>query len=292
MIKENNATKKNRIRKDNIVKKLKGKIMKCLYNILNESIEKGDIKQIDYKFIANVTKKFNIKLLKEKICRILSFDKDNKKIIQDNDYNEKFKKIMNMTLNNFINKIFVMKSNEFIKEYGFNSPYLFENLIKTVKKEEYKIMKKILEKKFLTYFQKLHGRKLKNNLIDEYDNQIKNQSKESNVNETNQNTLSNVNETNQNTLSNINETNQNTLSNPNENNQNTLSNINEANQNTLSNPNEINQNTLSNPNEIFINSYEYEQDNTFNENDLNISLFNNITTEILYNKNDDIIFKL
>ena len=66
-------------------------------------------------------------------------------------------------------------------------------------------MKKILKKELLTYFRNLHGRKLKNNLIDEYENQRKNQSKESNPNETKQNTLSNTNETNQNTLLNPNE---------------------------------------------------------------------------------------
>ena len=258
MSRKNDATKKKRIRKDNLMKKLKGRIMKCLNNVSNKIIGKGYIKQIDYKFIANVTKKFNIKLLKAKICRIFSFDKDNRKIIQDNDYNQKFKKIMNMTLNKFINKIFLMKSNEFKKEYCFECQDLFENLKNKEKKKEYKIMKKILKKKLLTYFQNLHGRKLKNNLIDEYENQRKNQSKESNPNETNQNTLSNTNETNQNTLSNTIETNQ----------------------NTLSNTNETNQNTLLNPNEGFLNFTENDLINIFNftENDPN-NIFN-------FNEND------
>jgi hypothetical protein len=146
MSRKNDATKMKRIRKDNLMKKLKGRIMKCLNNVSNKIIGKGYIKQIDYKFIANVTKKFNIKLLKAKICRIFSFDKDNRKIIQDNDYNQKFKKIMNMTLNKFINKIFLMKSNEFKKEYCFECQDLFENLKNKEKKKEYKIMKKILKK--------------------------------------------------------------------------------------------------------------------------------------------------
>ena len=260
MSRKNDATKMKRIRKDYLMKKLKGRIMKCLNNVSNKIIGKGYIKQIDYKFIANVTKKFNIKLLKEKIWRIFSFDKDNRKIIQDNDYNQKFKKIMNMTLNKFINKIFLMKSNEFKKEYCFECQDLFENLKNKEKKKEYKIMKKILKKKLLTYFQNLHGRKLKNNLIEEYENQRRNQSKESNPNETNQNTLSNTNDTNQNTLSNTNETNQNTLLNPGEG----FLNL------TENDPINIFNFTENDPNNIF----------NFNENDPHPLFSNYINTEL------------
>ena len=66
-----------------------------------------------------------------------------------------------MTLNTCIQKLFLLKPNEFLNIYFFENEYLFENL--KLNQRVYKKMKKILTTKdsLLTYFEKLNGRKIK-----------------------------------------------------------------------------------------------------------------------------------
>ena len=72
-----NFTKKKRSRNhnnlsiDNIIKKVKGKSMKCIYYTCNKIIGRDNknvyLDSINKKYVENVTKDFNIKFLQEKI---------------------------------------------------------------------------------------------------------------------------------------------------------------------------------------------------------------------------------
>ena len=166
-----NFTKKKRSRNhnnlsiDNIIKKVKGKIMKCIYDTCNKIFERDNknvyLDSINKKYVENVTKVFNIKFLQEKIYSILSLNPHNMTIIQQYCLNEQLQEIMNMTLNSSIQKLFLMKSKEFEEKYSFKNQFLFENLKEIP--QVYKKMEKTLKKEnsLLTYFEELKGRKRK-----------------------------------------------------------------------------------------------------------------------------------
>ena len=160
-----NFTKKKRSRNhnnlsiDNIIKKVKGKIMKCIYYTCNKIFERDNknvyLDSINKKYVENVTKDFNIKFLQEKIYSILSLNPHNMTIIQQYCLNEQLQEIMNMTLNSSIQKLFLMKSKEFEEKYSFKNQFLFENLKEIP--QVYKKMEKTLKKEnsLLTYFEEI-----------------------------------------------------------------------------------------------------------------------------------------
>ena len=160
---------------DNCIKKAKVKIMRFIIHTSNKLIEKDNINllPINKKYVENVTKNFNIDFLKEKIYIILSLNSHNMKILQNNNFDKKFQEIMHMTLNTCIQKLFLLKPNEFLNIYFFENEYLFENL--KLNQRVYKKMKKILTTKdsLLTYFEKLNGRKIKKkDFYEEYEKLI------------------------------------------------------------------------------------------------------------------------
>ena len=153
-----NFTKKKRSRNhnnlsiDNIIKKVKGKSMKCIYDTCNKIFERDNknvyLDSINKKYVENVTKDFNIKFLQEKIYSILSLNPHNMTIIQQYCLNEQLQEIMNMTLNSSIQKLFLMKSKEFEEKYSFKNQFLFENL-KEIPQVYKKMEKNIKKRKFI-----------------------------------------------------------------------------------------------------------------------------------------------
>ena len=75
---------------------------------------------------------------------ILSLNAQNLIIIQKYYFFEQFNQILNMKLNDIIQTIFLMKSEDFKNKYSFENEFLFDNL---KKKNENK--KKMKMKKFI-----------------------------------------------------------------------------------------------------------------------------------------------
>ena len=170
---------------DNMVKKLKVQIMKFLIILMNHIIgisnkKNNNLQLIDPDFTENVTKEYNIHFFNQKVYMILSLNSQNLIIIQNYYYLDQFNQILNMKLNDIIQTIFLMKSEDFKNKYSFENEFLFEflkkkNENKKKKKNEneefYKNMENILKKEnsLLTYFEEIKGRELKKkNFYKEY----------------------------------------------------------------------------------------------------------------------------
>ena len=162
---------------DNMVKKLKVQIMNFLIVLMNHIIglsnkKNNNLQSIDVKYIENVTKEYNIHFFNQKVYMILSLNAQNLIIIQKYYFFEQFNQILNMKLNDIIQTIFLMKSEDFKNKYSFENEFLFDNLKKKNENEEiYQNMENILKKEnsLLTYFEEIKGRELKNkNFYKEY----------------------------------------------------------------------------------------------------------------------------
>ena len=180
---ENKKGKHNNLSIDNIIKKIKGKGFNCMHLTLNNIIKriykdnkkkfkcknkKKFLNKICYSYIRNGKKDFNEEFLKKKIKDIYLLNisskyktfNNNNELIEECCSNNLFKEIVNMTFNEFIYNIFIMKSNEFKEKYSFYNKYLLDNL--NIKDEEEKSsINNLIIDGLLNYFNKKKGRNKK-----------------------------------------------------------------------------------------------------------------------------------
>lgn len=180
---ENKKGKHNNLSIDNIIKKIKGKGFNCMHLTLNNIIKriykdnkkkfkcknkKKFLNKICYSYIRNGKKDFNEEFLKKRIKDIYLLNisskyktfNNNNELIEECCSNNLFKEIVNMTFNEFIYNIFIMKSNEFKEKYSFYNKYLLDNL--NIKDEEEKSsINNLIIDGLLNYFNKKKGRNKK-----------------------------------------------------------------------------------------------------------------------------------
>ena len=179
---ENKKGKHNNHSKDNIYKKLKGKVKNCIHLTLNNIIKgiykdnknqfksyrskNNFLKKIKGTFINNGKKSFNEDFLNKSIKEIYlltispkykNSNNNNSEIIEKFYSITKFKEIVEMKFIEFVDKIFIMNPNEFKQKYSFDNKYLFHNL-EINDSEEKKIMKEFIDFGILKYFEKINGR--------------------------------------------------------------------------------------------------------------------------------------
>ena len=180
---ENKKGKHNNLSIDNIIKKIKGKGFNCMHLTLNNIIKriykdnkkkfkcknkKKFLNKICYSYIRNGKKDFNEEFLRKIIKDIYLLNisskyktfNNNNELIEECCSNNLFKEIVNMTFNEFIYNIFIMKSNEFKEKYSFYNKYLLDNL--NIKDEEEKSsINNLIIDGLLNYFNKKKGRNKK-----------------------------------------------------------------------------------------------------------------------------------
>ena len=180
---ENKKGKHNNLSIDNIIKKIKGKGFNCMHLTLNNIIKriykdnkkkfkcknkKKFLNKICYSYIRNGKKDFNEEFLRKIIKDIYLLNisskyktfNNNNELIEECCSNNLFKEIVNMTFNEFIYNIFIMKSNEFKEKYSFYNKYLLDNL--NIKDEEEKSsIDNLIKDGLLNYFNKIKGRNKK-----------------------------------------------------------------------------------------------------------------------------------
>ena len=127
---------------DNMVKKLKVQFMKFLIALMNHIIgisnkKTNNLQSINTKYTKNVTKEYNIHFFNQKVYIILSLNSQNLIVIQKYYFLEQFNQILNMKLNDIIQTIFLMKSEDFKNKYSFENEFLFYNLKKKMKMKKF-----------------------------------------------------------------------------------------------------------------------------------------------------------
>ena len=127
--------------KDNMVYKLKTQSLSSIVNFINLFLQKKKIKRklfkIDGKLLKQTKKEFNIDFFQMKIKDILTMKRttkikinkpSNKSIIKRIENNKKIKTILNMSLIDYINNIYMkLSAAEFKKQFGIYNILFKEN---------------------------------------------------------------------------------------------------------------------------------------------------------------------
>ena len=171
----NTLSKHNKYSHDNCIHKIKTRVLNFIYEILNQLLllQKSEkfFKRIEGKILKNGAKHYNLNLFNSKISTILSsslskkYSKRNEKINQE--LIEKYSnvplinEILNLTLIDMIETLYMLSIDEFKKKYSFESKYLFNNYFNCDEREK-SIMKNIINSGLMHYFERLREKKVTN----------------------------------------------------------------------------------------------------------------------------------
>ncbi len=111
-----------------------------------------------------------MELLKKKIADILllkvyskysiTYDNNNKEIIEKYSSNPLINEILNMTFEESIQKLFSMDKKDFQEKYKFENKYLFKNLA-CEDQQEFVILKNLIENGLTYHFEKIKSRAIR-----------------------------------------------------------------------------------------------------------------------------------
>ena len=157
---------------DNSIYKIKNKAFNCVVFTINNILKnKGyEIKKVESNIFKDGSKIFNLELLKKKIADILllkvsskysiTYDNNNKEIIEKYSSNPLINEILNMTFEESIQKLFSMDKKDFQEKYKFENKYLFKNLA-CEDQQEFVILKNLIENGLTNHFEKIKSRAIR-----------------------------------------------------------------------------------------------------------------------------------